>query len=147
MTEEAKVKSVALFYYLTLLDEAIAQHATEITLTRCDRRIEKEKALATAWPAIIVNETNKAWQKFSLSKGKEVHRMPDVPGWQVPKTIDFGLWQEFSRKAEKNELLALVWSQILGFSDEDIAQGLNSSRGTIRHRVGRALRELGRTKK
>jgi DNA-directed RNA polymerase specialized sigma24 family protein len=64
-------------------------------------------------------------------------------GWRVPQTLDFAPWKEFQKKAPEEELLALVWSKALNFTDEEISQGLGLTEGTLRFRVGRALRKMG----
>jgi len=37
----------------------------------------------------------------------------------------------------------VLWSQVLGFSDSDIAVGLSVTEGTIRHRLSRGMRTMG----
>ena len=61
----------------------------------------------------------------------------------LPQGVELGLWQNFVREANAEEFLALLWSRVLKFSDLDISKGLGVTEGTVRHRVGRALKILG----
>jgi hypothetical protein len=64
-------------------------------------------------------------------------------GWLIPEGIDLGPWREFQKNASEDELLTVIWSKILKFSDLEISEGLGITQGTIRYRLGRALRKLG----
>ncbi len=44
---------------------------------------------------------------------------------------------------EPSEVEAVLLSKILGFSDNEIAEGLGVTSGTVRYRIGRGLRHLG----
>jgi len=87
--------------------------------------------------------TKKTWEKYS---GRFVRGRPNYSleaGWLLPEGLDLGPWKEFQKQAQEDELLCLIWSKILKIADEDISMGLGVSVGTLRYRVGRALRKLG----
>jgi len=148
MTKEAQIKSVALFYYFALLDDSLARYASEITLRKCKKQIEKSNVKRQNIPALIVEATNKNWEKFLNSKFRShPGTATEDISWRVSDKIDLGLWKEYVKKADSTEMLALVWSKVLGFDDEQIAEGLGVTEGTVRHRVGRALRDLGQLRK
>ncbi|MNT80198.1 hypothetical protein D3C72_2196280 [compost metagenome] len=64
-------------------------------------------------------------------------------GWLIPEGVDLGPWREFQKTASEDELLTVIWSKILKLSDHEISEGLGITQGTIRYRLGRALRKLG----
>jgi len=61
----------------------------------------------------------------------------------VPEGLDLGPWREFQKSSSEDELLSVIWSKILKIDDDDISEGLGITQGTIRYRLGRALRKLG----
>lgn len=142
MLDEAQIKSVALFFFYSFMDEQAAFQATLKTIERCRKRIAKgqvQKKMNT----LFVESTYEIWSKWSEDKSIANFSSSSEEGWLVPDEVDLGPWQEFRRSAESDEVLALIWSKIIGIPDVDIAQGLGVSEGTVRHRVGRALRALG----
>ena len=144
MTEEAKVRSVALFYFFAFMDEAVAKLATETTLDACNRKISKENLPNEKWSSLIVSETNRGWHKYKDYVGRDIN--VEVPGetWILADKVSLGQWKEFLKSSDENELKSVVWSQILGFLDDDISSGLGISSGNVRFRVSRGLRHLGR---
>ena len=143
MTNEAQIKSVALFFSFALLDDQLARQATFATLFRLKKKLEKEKFSENEVQALTIQFMNKIWLRYQkyLPKGGIVYS----GGLNTLKNdfTDLGPWREFRRMTDDNEFLAVLWSQVVGYSDEAIAQGLNTTVGTVRHRVSRGLRLLG----
>jgi DNA-directed RNA polymerase specialized sigma24 family protein len=50
---------------------------------------------------------------------------------------------KFHRSASDEEIVAASLSKLLGFAEQDIAVGLNVSIGTVRYRIGKAVRQIG----
>jgi len=95
-------------------------------------------------PAVlIVSSTKIVWEKY---QGRIKRGRPNTSfesGWLIPENVDFGPWREFQKLSSEDELLTTIWSKILRFKDEEISEGLGITQGTIRFRLGRALRKLG----
>lgn len=142
MLDEAQIKSVALFFFYSFMDERAAFQATLKTIERCRKRIAKGQ-IQKRMDTLFVESTYEIWSKWSEGKSLANFNSSSEEGWLVPDEVDLGPWQEFRRSAESDEVLALIWSKIIGIPDVDIAHGLGVSEGTVRHRVGRALRALG----
>jgi hypothetical protein len=138
---DSDVKCITLFFFFTMLDERLALRAASETLELCLRRLESTPKIKPN--VLIVSATTKIWTKYrkGLTRGRPQFSLES--GWRIPDSVDFSPWKEFQKKAPEEELLALVWSKILHFSDEDISQGLGLTEGTLRFRVGRALRKMG----
>lgn len=143
MVDEAQIKSVALFFSFALLDDQLARQATVATLFRLKKKLEKEKLSQHQTDVLIIELMNSIWLRYQkyLPKGKVLYA--GALNTLKNNYTDLGPWREFRRLTDDNEFLAVLWSQVIGFSDEVIAQGLNLTEGTIRHRVGRGLRCLG----
>jgi DNA-binding CsgD family transcriptional regulator len=134
-------KSIALFFFFALMDEQRAMEATSKAIQNYRARMAKHPETK---PAItLVASTADVWR----SEGKRIVRgrqnFSFGAGWDLPSGLDLGPWKEFQKTAQEDEFLALIWSLILKISDEDIAMALNISIGTLRYRIGKALRKLG----
>jgi DNA-directed RNA polymerase specialized sigma24 family protein len=63
--------------------------------------------------------------------------------WDLPDRTDLGSWMKFQKSASDEELIVITFVKILGFSEKDISTALNVSAGTVRYRVGKAVRQIG----
>lgn len=138
---EAEIKSIALFAYFAFLDEARAVEAASRSLVLAEDKLKKDKSVTSS--VAIVWATEKVWNELN---GQLLRGHPTVnsdKNWILPKGFDFGPWKEFQKNATEDELLILIWSKILGFNDDEIAQGLGITEGTVRYRMARSLRKLG----
>lgn len=152
MTEQAQIQSVALFYFFAFLDEKVAFEATSKALVRLKNTKslkEGEESLdqeSEDPAATIVHLTNRHWLKIKDSKVKNPSAVSYEGGWLVPHHVDLGVWRDFKKESDADEFLAVLWSRVLGFSDDSISRGLGVTVGTVRYRVGRGLRLLGTVK-
>lgn len=139
MTEN-EVRAIALFFFYTWMNDqkAIDSGARALNLAKEKKRRRPELSNNVA----LVEATHEIFLK-------EEHEMRNfratsaIGHWNLPDGTDLGPWREFHKHAASEELEAMIWSQILGLPDQDIAQALNLPEGTIRYRVGHALRKLG----
>jgi hypothetical protein len=91
----------------------------------------------------VVFQTEKVWWNWNKRKRKLGQRaLTYEGGWLIPDSVEMGPWQEFQKVADGDEMLAVVWSKILKYSDEQISQGLGVTVGTVRHRTARGIRLL-----
>ncbi len=138
---EIDIKSIALFFFYATLDEQKAIEASAKAVEACKAIVSRDSQLNSQ--VSIVAATKSVWEK---NRGRFIRGRPNFSadsGWVFPAKIDLGSWKEFQKSAQEDEFLCLIWSVILKFSDENISLGLGISTGTLRYRVGRALRKLG----
>lgn len=139
--DEAEVQAIALFFFFAFLDERRALEASTQAISQFAEKKKKHSDLNSH--VLLVMTTAALWAKHH----HKVHRgNPNIStegGWMIPGDLDLGPWREFQKLATQDELLAVIWSKVLGLADKDIAQGLGISEGTLRYRLGRALRKLG----
>ncbi|MBO9665667.1 MAG: hypothetical protein J7501_02500 [Bdellovibrio sp.] len=138
---EADIQSIALFFYFALLDDKKAIEASTQALALC---LEKKKRNPEIKHSVaLVSATKVVWDRF---KARVMRGRPNTSvesGWLIPEGVDLGPWREFQKTASEDELLTVIWSKILKVEDDDISAGLGITQGTIRYRLGRALRKLG----
>ncbi len=138
---ENDVRAIALFFFYALLDDqkAIEAGARALNLAKDKKRKQPEMANAVA----LVQSTFEIWKKEEA----EARRMSMVrslnPGWSLPDGTDLSPWREFHKQSSSDEIVVVIWSKILGLPDAEIATALELPEGTIRYRVGHALRRLG----
>lgn len=143
MLKDSQIRSVALFYYFTLLEEKAAHLATLRIIDKIKNRIEKAKLNENEVPAALVHLMHKSHRQVAKITSRSSTAESEGGGWILPTAVDLGAWRAFKKEADSEEFLAVVWSQILRLKDEDISRGLGVSVGTVRHRVGRGLKILG----
>lgn len=138
---ESETKSIALFFFFAFLDDRRAIEASTQALTLAAAKKKKNPKIPE--PVLLVMCTFTIWKKHHLKITRGHTNLSNDAGWLIPSDFDMGPWREFQKLATQDELLTVIWSKVLSISEADIAQGLGISEGTIRYRLGRALRKLG----
>ncbi len=138
---ESDVKAIALFFYFAFLDDRRAMEASTLAITICKEKKSRNPSLRSN--IAIVAATQTIWSKYKMRVVRGRPNTSVESGWLIPSGIDLGPWREFQKNASQDELLTVIWSKILNVTDEDISEGLGITQGTIRYRLGRALRKLG----
>ena len=133
--DESIIRSTALFFYLNLFDTKLAFAASQRTLSSWrDLGISRRSDLVPI-----------AQKQLKHIRSLKFFGPESVAGdFELPKNVEIAAWKELKKRVEWAEYDAILWSQVLRFTDDELAEGFGVSPGTIRHRVGRALRELGR---
>lgn len=138
---EADVQMIALFFYFSLLDDQKAIEASSKALVLCRASKQRNPNLKNSVGVIVA--TKAVWDKYKARVARGRPNTTVESGWLVPEGLDLGPWREFQKSASEDELLTVIWSKILKIEDDDISEGLGITQGTIRYRLGRALRKLG----
>ena len=133
--DEKIIRSVALFFYLNLFDSRQAFSASQKTLASWKDHGGVNKSTLIPIARKILNRTT-SFRGFG----------PQGPSgdFNPPMELNIQPWREFKKRADSAEFETVLWSQVLGFSDSDVAQGFGVTEGTVRHRVNRGLRALGK---
>lgn len=133
------VDTVAKFFYFASFNEQLSFSASLRVLAELraghwldsEHRSEWVRALVK-WRKRLKGLPRKSWSEWN-----------EGSGFIVPDHLDLQSWMNFWSSAESHEAEAVLLSKLLGFSDEEMARGLDVTPGTIRYRVGRGLRQLG----
>ena len=137
---------MALFFFYAISNEVSARSATIKSMHLVSKLGKRKAVKGRPFAAHVVEATNRVWEKYHTNQKSRTTDRIESGSWLIPKDLDMGAWKQFYIQAEPDEMLAVIWSKILKFSDEDIAEGLGVTVGSIRHRVGRGLRLLGELK-
>lgn len=136
---DAVVETAAKYFYFSSLSEQSSFAASLKALTDLKHNgwlgpEHKARWIQTLskWKPRLRTLRSKAW----IASSKEA-------GFILPPDLDINVWMTFLGNGEPTEVEAVLLSKILGFSDDDIAEGLGVTAGTVRYRIGRGLRHLG----
>ncbi|MES2769398.1 MAG: hypothetical protein V4596_09650 [Bdellovibrionota bacterium] len=141
--KEAQIRSVALFFFYTFLDKSLALKASVEALGLYDKRLKRRETHGPTEP-LLVYSTYKVWKKYSKKRNIKATDFDLLAeGWIIPPTLKLEPWREFVKDIDPQLYLAVIWSQLLNFSDKDISEGLGVTEGSIRYRVGKGLKILG----
>jgi hypothetical protein len=138
---DSDLKAILLFFFYVTLDEKKTAKLASVALKICNKKISANPKLETAPLIVAVTDQVLTQFKKQIVKGRPLYSLET--GWRPPEATDLGPWKEFQREATWEELSAIVWSKIVGFSDEQISEGVGLTVGTLRYRIARALRRLG----
>ena len=138
--DAAVTEAVAKYFYFSCLDEQLSFAASLKVLAELNSHNRLDAEHRSHW----IRTMHKWRPKLQRLRGK-VGRVPAAvkAGFQPPEGFDLSIWISFVTATETSEVEALLLSRILLFSDEEIAEGLGVTTGTVRYRVGRGLRHLG----
>jgi hypothetical protein len=142
---EAEAKSIALFFYFAFLDDRRALEASTqaITIFSDKKKRSPKFNIQVNSQVLIVMSTFAVWKKHHLKLNRGHPNISADVGWVIPADLDLGPWREFQKLATQDEFLIVIWSKVLEIPSKDIAEGLGISEGTVRYRLGHALRKLG----
>jgi hypothetical protein len=145
------IRAIALFFYYSLLDDQLALRATAKAIKKLSRRAQRE--LSPQGETSEVRPLGKDLVRvcFRLWRGLERFAPRGGSGgtptlhWHLPENLDLAPWRQFQREGLSEDMIAVVWSKIIGYPEAIIAQGLDLTPGTVRYRVARGVRQLGQT--
>lgn len=129
-------QSILVFFRLSLMSPQLVQEAA----TEAYQNIEKltRQMTTETFESIFVRSTSEIYHRVLATRGKAA--LNDHP--VEISGLDLSPWRDFTRHAPKEEILSLIWVQILNLPIKSVAHGLSVTEGTIRHRVSRAIGKL-----
>ncbi|MDX9730306.1 MAG: hypothetical protein RBT63_00910 [Bdellovibrionales bacterium] len=152
-----QARDIGLFFLLGFMEERVALAAASRAIARLkaqypdlSRKDLDPKQIIIPIDAII-GVCREAW----LAHRGQIQRRTPVAGqggeepsepigaWKVPPSLNIDVWANYQRDASDEDLMTLLFSLVLGISDDDLAEGFKTSVGTIRYRLGKGVRQLG----
>jgi hypothetical protein len=140
---DAEVRAIALFFFFALLDEKKAIEAASIASDHCAKLMRNKKS-ASASQAIVISCFH-TWKKLRRHLHRGRPTLAHELGWLTFQEANLGPWKEFQKTSPEDELITMIWSRVLKIPDRDIASALDLPEGTIRYRVGKALKRIGKS--
>jgi hypothetical protein len=145
MVADEQVRRIALFFLFSLMDEKMALQAAHTAIAQLKAahppgRNGEETEISSREVIRLCRKIAAQYRKL-LPRNRPM-TLPSS-AWNLPKDIDLATWVRFQKDASDEEIIALVLAKILGYSEDEVAKGLEVSPGTVRFRIGKAVRQLG----
>lgn len=133
-----QAREIGLFFLLGLVDERVA-------LSAAGRAIAQLKASEQdPIPVVSIIEVCRAsWKTHRKHVPRNQPTYEPESSWTIPDGLDIEVWLRYQKDAPDEDIMALLFSLVMGFSDDDLAEGFQTSVGTIRYRLGKGVRQLG----
>jgi hypothetical protein len=139
---ELEISSIALFFFLAFLDD---KKGTELSqrvakklkkMWAADRTIDRETSL--------IKECYQVWKETLDQKGQVIGSViTSGETWKLPHNAGLEAWKKFLQLESRDNVFPLIWTEILGRSDDRVGTATNTTQGTVRTRVSKALVHLG----
>ncbi len=136
------IEKLSLYFFLSISDEEKAEKAIHSVWRELSAKTLNWKTRSKSWQRLLISSADVVHEKM-LSQHAIRRSGVFQKALLKPPVLDWASWYEFVRKANKNEISAVLWVKVLGFPEELVAKSLNVSEGTIRYRLNRGLLKLG----
>jgi hypothetical protein len=137
--EPSVIDTVAKYFYFSTLDDRLSFAASLKVLAELRASDSMDSKHRARWVMTLTKWRRRLPSIHPRSWAGD----PEHSGFQIPAEFDMGAWMTFVSSSEPSEVEAVLLSQVLGFTDQEIATGLDVTVGTVRYRLGRGLRHLG----
>ena len=145
MIADEQVRWIALFFLFSLLDEKTALLASETAVAQVKAIPANDSPLVdeSARRVQLISILRKVFEQNRKALARNRPATLPETSWVLPEGIDLRTWAKFQKDSSDGEVISVVLSKILGFTDYEIAEGLHISVGTARYRIGKGMRQLG----
>jgi len=136
-----QVREIGLFFLLGFMDEKVALAAA----SRCVAKVKvaQESSGLSFETVELIKVCREAWKTFRKQIPRNQPLTTPTDSWVLPPGLDISIWTRYQKDAADEDIMALLFSLVLGVSDQDLADGFQTSVGTIRYRLGKGVRQLG----
>jgi hypothetical protein len=136
-----QVREIGLFFLMGFMDEKVALAAA----SRCVAKVKaSQDSASTQLEAVeMIKICRDAWKTFRKQIPRNQPLTTPADSWVVPEDLDISIWARYQKDAADEDVMALLFSLVLGVSDQDLAEGFQTSVGTVRYRLGKGVRQLG----
>jgi hypothetical protein len=140
MITDEQVRWTALFFLFVFMDEKIAFQAAQKVVAQVKAQSGNDSGLERVSLLKIIR---KNYDQFRRHVQRNRPTLTPDSLWVLPSGFDIRPWVKFQKEAADGEIIAVVLSKLLGFTDLEISDGMNISIGTVRYRIGKGVKQLG----
>lgn len=141
MTEE-HLKKISLFFFLLTLDEVRAKVLSNQCWVKCCERKNKNPKMSS--DSILLLVLSQFWEKLKDQPRTGVSNFTHDAGWVLPTDVKIEPWLIFHKTSTNEEMWTTLLCQVLRVSPSRVSESLGISQGTIRYRLARSVRRMGR---
>ncbi|MFN8846988.1 MAG: sigma factor-like helix-turn-helix DNA-binding protein [Bdellovibrionales bacterium] len=133
---------MALFFFLLTLDDL---RAVDLSQQAWKKYLDmKSRNPKDSDDSVMVMVLAQFWEKLKDEPRTGVSKFNLDSGWLIPGDIKIQPWCVFHRTASREEIWMALLCQILRLPISRVSDLLGLSQGTIRYRLSRAVKKMGR---
>lgn len=141
-------RAIGLFFFLGFMDERLALSAASRVIAKLKAEYsdpQNEDLDNIPAPAVIAacRESWKSFRRHSTIRQRGGSSLGEELTWCRSPKIDLEIWAKYQQDAPDDDLMTLLFSTVLGVTDAEMAEGFETSVGTIRYRLGKGVLQLG----
>lgn len=133
-------REIALFFLFSLLDQRVALSAAHKAIAQVKALSSENEPASRAAVARILKSGFDSHRRL-LPRNQSVELSDSA--LSLPQGTDMPTWTKFHSTASDDEITAVVLTQILGYKEEEVAEGFDVSVGTMKYRISKGIRHLG----
>ena len=145
--KKEQARDIGLFFLLGFMEEHVALSAASRAIAQLKAEypnISRKDRDTEAVPiGALIKVCRESWKHFRRQTPRNQAATTSIGAWVAPSNLDLNIWCRYQKDAHDDEVMALLFSLVLGISDENLAEGFQTSTGTIRYRLGKGVRQLG----
>lgn len=142
-----QARAIGLFFLLGLMEERVALSAAARAIAQLKAeyseisRRDREQNLVPV--DAVIKACHDSWKVHRKQIPRNQPSTPPEAAWKIPPNLDLATWARYQRDAPDEDVMTLLFSLVLGITDEELSDGFQTSIGTIRYRLGKGVRQLG----
>ncbi len=138
---ELEIRSIALFFFLAFLDDKKGTELSQVTTKKLKKLWAADKSVDR--DISLISECFSAWKKTLEEKGQVIGSVIASETWKLPNNVGLEAWKKFLQLESHENVFPLIWTEILGRSEDIVGKAMKISQGTIRTRISKGLIHLG----
>lgn len=140
-----QAREIGLFFLLGLMEERVALSAASRAIAQLKAGYSdlsrKEQDLVPV--DAVIKACRESWKVHRKQIPRNQPTTTPETAWKIPSGLDISIWARYQKDAPDEDIMALLFSLVLKISDDELAEGFQTSIGTIRYRLGKGVRQLG----
>lgn len=142
-----QAREIGLFFLLGFMEERIALSAASRAIAQLKAEFSeisrKDREPGAVAIGAVIRVCRESWKVYRKQIPRNQASNPPENTWIIPEHVDLTTWARYQKDAPDEDIMTVLFSLVLGVRDEDLAEGFQTSMGTIRYRLGKGVRQLG----
>lgn len=137
-------QSILLFFQMSFLNPRLADQGSKQVYKSLMKQQNRAKEPGSFnFEQFFVRATHDVYHRMRKDLVNSTGQISSAGVVQELSGIELSPWRDFVRSTSADEILVLIWNHILKIPLPAISKSLQTSEGTLNHRLGRAIKKLG----
>lgn len=142
-----QARAIGLFFLLGFMEEQVALSAAGRAIAQLKAEFpnisRKDRETESVPIGALIKVCRDSWKHYRRQTPRNQPTTSPEAAWEIPSGLDLSIWARYQKDAPDEDVMALLFSLVLEITDEELAEGFQTSIGTIRYRLGKGVRQLG----